>query len=713
MLTQIKEKWGIEFYNAALLTAIVILNSIQILVVICFIFNQIPMASEIEQIKMITADGGESALPEREIFFYRIFVTLALLIGTLSFLSFRKKLGQINFSFHLEKLFLVDLISVTVVMAFLFNYVLIGLDWNLRYLLYCWIGISLFLKFLGTEVRQKFLRISELKVNHPENKKVTRFLDYSICIFIALSILIPDRSAALAEIFIQDQLWHLDGFVVAPVWAYVKGLIPNVTVNSFYGAGVPFIISHLTKVFGMLRYESIFSVILLMAAIYFIACYVFLRLWLKSILISLIGVIWLIKLQMFHCGAPNFPWLYMPNTVLRYFFFIFILIFLYRHLVSGHKKYLWAAGFFTGIGVFYVIDSGIYQLGLYYCYLSLLLVNFEDRRLIYRNKGDILRVLFYFLMPLIVSLLFFWMVVGKHVSTLDFWNNQLQLIRSFTGGLGLYPIKRTLDLGGRTAYFIIGYLIPLIYIFTILSVTMLRYKKKIGWTNGFAVLIGIYGLAIYHNFLGRSDYYHLFDVTGPLVLIVCYWLFKVLKKMKDSQKKFILIVIFFVSVFALWTTTIVLLYPSMVSLAQFDPALTAKGVALKEYLTARADISLIQRLSRPSERVCLISSFETALLMEADRKPFFYQFPLLYSSFWRGDFSGGTSLVTRQSFVKAMNQLDQGKPLYIFVEKRFFFRQIAPKFWIKYPALTALIDYLHKHYDIADEGQYLLALKRM
>jgi len=204
-----------------------------------------------------------------------------------------------------------------------------------------------------------------------------------------------------------------------------------------------------------------------------------------------------------------------------------------------------------------------------------------------------------------------------------------------------------------------------------------------------------------------SSYY---VVCIPFVCIVCYWIVKITGFFSAAVQRNIKCLALAGMVGALLTSYLFTFYPNVFNLARLDWEPEKKFY--KEEFKFDQDAALIKKLTAPSERVPLISSFETAILMEAGRKPFFYYFPLIESSQMKLAHFRGTYLHTFERMRKTLDQITKAKPQYVFIERKLFNRQIPPQYYQHYQTLEILVDYLAADYAVAEEGQYLVALKR-
>ena len=105
--------------------------------------------------------------------------------------------------------------------------------------------------------------------------------------FIVL-LYIPDTKAVLARMFFGDHFHHFDSFL-APAWAYTKGAVLNVDIMTEYGIGIPVMMSWFAKLTGGFSYTHMFWFWMWGTIVYFILCFVFLRRWLGSFALALVG----------------------------------------------------------------------------------------------------------------------------------------------------------------------------------------------------------------------------------------------------------------------------------------------------------------------------------------------------------------------------------------------------------------------------------------
>jgi len=149
-------------------------------------------------------------------------------------------------------------------------------------------------------------------------------------------------------------------------------------------------------------------------------------------------------------------------------------------------------------------------------------------------------------------------------------------------------------------------------------------------------------------------------------------------------------------------------YPSWVNLSGWNWA--REEDYYKQAFDFRQDASMIDALTRPQEPVALISSFETKILMQADRRPFFYYFPLVESEQMQGEKLRGIYLHTYARLGRTLRQLDRQRPQHVFIQKRLFDGKQARDYEDSHEGFKILMTFIRERYRYQSEGPYLAAL---
>ena len=99
--------------------------------------------------------------------------------------------------------------------------------------------------------------------------------------------------------------------------------------------------------------------------------------------------------------------------------------------------------------------------------------------------------------------------------------------------------------------------------------------------------------------------------------------------------------------------------------------------------------------------------------MQADRKPFFYYFPLFLSRPMDMRMFSFSILWTTDQLTEIMQQLERAKPTYVFMEKILTVRQVPQSYTYLFPEVLYILNYLYNNYKPYQVGKYLVALKRI
>jgi hypothetical protein len=154
---------------------------------------------------------------------------------------------------------------------------------------------------------------------------------------------------------------------------------------------------------------------------------------------------------------------------------------------------------------------------------------------------------------------------------------------------------------------------------------------------------------------------------------------------------------------------------------QDEELLTEKDFKSDKDLTAyyrkefdfKKDAEMIQALTPPETPAAVISAFEIKILMQAQRRPFFYYFPLISSrpKHMRTMPLNFLHTSAERFNHKAVEQLTGAQPEYVFLEKIFLYD--FPKAYADKPDnIIPIVSYVRAHYAPYATGEYLVAMKR-
>ena len=192
-----------------------------------------------------------------------------------------------------------------------------------------------------------------------------------------------------------------------------------------------------------------------------------------------------------------------------------------------------------------------------------------------------------------------------------------------------------------------------------------NFSSKEEWL---AVVLCFYGLGTYHYYIARSTGTSYYTVILPLVFVLGFWLKMAIDSLQENRKMPVRMVLAALGTWALFTNHMFLAYPNMLNMSShpltdlkvacalpdgkpyfnhlfrnFSPGLKLSvnslgstreellaesdfkdDKALVEYYQKQSrftrDVQLISSLTTRVDEVPLISSFETAMLMQANRK---------------------------------------------------------------------------------------------
>ena len=695
---------ALEGKNILSLSGLAVLWGIQLLAFLSWGLSLFPVDQKRVWADFFTVVHPE-VQPEREILLFRFFV-----LGTVAIFAFLLFRRLKNFPESLPsltmRLMAEGLITISLVSS--------GLGWILapeanepKVMFYLMAALAMAAKFLPHASESVIRQIELAGARFKDAFKRWYGGDVLFLLWIFAAIAIVDVESVLALSYVQDKFHHWDGFVMAPGWAYLSGLVLNHDCITQYGIFCVAVLSRMAQWLGGFSYQHVLAVIAASTIIYYMVSYLFLRSWLKDSLLAASGIVLGLTWQMFHSGLESVIWRFPSATVIRYFFDVFIFVLILAHIRRGKLIFLYFAASLAGVSLAHVTDTGIYVTLTLWAYLILETV----RELSGKNffKSSLYRMIACAILPLMVAAAILGWMEGPWFFSAEFWNNSIENIRLFLRGFGNLPIYTNLK-EGFPGLFLLGLAIPLIYVLNLMVIGSLYISGKLGKEHVLAILLSIYGLGLYHYYVCRSAIMSYLVVSLPLVFILCYWMQALLENLDRFPRRIMTSVVLFLLLVQLFSNPIFQKYPNIFhSKAQLWAE--EKAQFEKEF-HFQSDEALIREMTRPEERVALISSFETQILIEAQRRPYFYYFPLINSERMEVNSFQGTYLWEKSRLDKTLMQLQQHSPQYIFVEKKLFEGKLPRPYYAYHETLTILMQFLYEHYEPVKSGKYLLALKR-
>ena len=582
-----------------------------------------------------------------------------------------------------------------------------------------------------------------------------RLLEWAVPLGLCVLLYIPNIQAVVARNFIGEQFHHNDSFIMGPGWAYLQGQVLDVDLISEYGIGFVVVLSRLADFLGGFSYAHVIGLMMFLTVLYYLAWYLLIRRWFGSLTLAVAAMLLGIKWQMFHPGVFPFVFTYGSATPIRYLYDVVYAWCLWRHIQTGQKAWLAAAGAVCGFGVYYITSEGIYATASFEAYLLLLWLMPHWRESFRLKLKDVLLLL----LPPLVTVALLALTIGQNIVNGPFWGNIAEFITYFTSGFGLEPMYKTL-LDHKYLESFMGFMLPMAYVLSLLVfISRLAFNRalKEEWLG---LVLCLYGMGTYHYYIARSTGTSYYAVILPLVFVLGYWMKLATANLEANRRLALRLTLAVLSAWALLTNHMYLAYPNMLSLSShpitdpevaqslpdgspyfnhlfrnFNPALKLATNSLgttDEELLAESDFKddktlvdyylthsrfdqdakLIASLTARSQEVALISSFETELLMQAKRKTFFYYYPLIISRPMKMRSFEVCSIYTTDQLAKTFAKFERVRPPYVFMEKIYMVREVPRAFLFEYPSLIPLINYVRMHYTPVAQGEYLVALKR-
>ena len=745
-------------FDSTLFAFLIVIESIQAMALLDWLLRFLPAKNP--WTGKIFIEHAYLARGEHEGVLYLVFIGLcaAGLLGAPSLLE--KRWGREEWRERLKPFLAVELLLTALLLSALFKTIVY--DAHPEFARTCY-GVLLtaliFNKLFWPKIHRWGSAVTtalSLPYNQPALRKLA---DVAGVLLIVALLYLPNPEAALGRMFLGEQLHHFDIFIMAPGWAAMSGAVLYKDTISQYGVGVPIVLGHLAQWLGGFTYLNAFLVIVWGCIIYFVLSFVLLRVWLGSLTLALAGILVAIRTNMFHPGVLPFPFTYPSATPIRYVWDILFFFLLFFHLRHRRREFLLGAGLVCGFSTFYLDSTGIFMTIALYAYLLAHLCMDQLRSVIYRTKRDLAWVASYFLLaPVFAVVLFYW-AEGTFFFSPRFWHSIKEYVKYFLNGAGTIPMYDSL----LTQNFLdgtIGFLIPLVYIFTMLFVGTLCYLKKIKAENIFVVVLCVYGLGIYHYYVSRSSITNFYVVGLPFIWVICYWIHLASRACAPALRRKAGMALAALALYALLTNHMFISYPNLLNWSRnptIDPRVTQipAGRAsyfnhlFREYPDAfklsanslgetfeglftekdflsddevkvwfrqefdfKEDAAMISRLVPATAKAAVISSFEVKMLMQAKRQPFFYYFPLVNSrplrmrNFVVGFFHSPEYLQN------TMRQMQESKPEYIFVEKIFLTPNIPSAYYYDSAEIMKILTYVYQNYTPAELGRYLAAMKR-
>ena len=489
------------------------MDSLQVLIIAAMLSNYYPPHNEYYLSQVFTKQLAGLKV-DRQIPLYQLFVFTNIIFATVFVIWGKEKLKNQQWMRGLVSYTIIQALLVAVQLFAVFKIVVYHSPAWAMHLLDIGLGLGVVTRVFWIEVSKAGVIIYENLSLGQAKPRMTRNFDVLAMFCIVGLLYVPDIDKVFSRVFIWGRFFDWDRYLVGPGWAWLNGAGLNRDVLSPWGTVAPSLIAGLSKLTGGFDYSHIMACCMALVIIYMLACYAFLRLWLGSALLSLGGVLLVIKLQLFNASTAPLIWIFPQKTCLRYLPDIFVLTALVQFGKKNNINWLWAACVGAGISLGYMLDTGFALLTAFYFYLIFLLLKFK------LPKFSIIRL---FMAPWLVALGLIGLVQGAGIADPHFWQNTFEPADHLVRGLGTIPFYDCLK-GLQFFGFVMSFIIPGVYLITVLSISTLCYFDKIRRIHILAAVISIYGLGLYPYHLWRSSLDNFYAVGVPFVLVLCFWL---------------------------------------------------------------------------------------------------------------------------------------------------------------------------------------------
>lgn len=343
----------------------------------------------------------------------------------------------------------------------------------------------------------------------PQNRSFARIIDLSTIILIVLMIYIPSVPQFMGRLYLAEQFFHWDHFLMTAAVQYTHGGAFGVDFYSQYGVGFPMLYALLAPLLP-LTYTNVLHTAILYGCLYYVGLYILLRHLTPNPLIALAALLFALFLTIF---APVIAslytlWQWPSTTILRAPFDVWLLLALLTHTRSAKHRWLYAVGILTALSLLFELDTGLPLAAIFGLYLIV-----HGRAASPRHAGG---------SALVASAVFLagLVIAGRGTPLTDpaaFWPGLLQgVLASGQGGIGSLVFLSRISI----IHIVYFSFMSLVFLFVVArSLPRLR-NNQLDPTNVFFALVALYGLSRLAVFLSRSLPNNLTHPAIPLVVIL-------------------------------------------------------------------------------------------------------------------------------------------------------------------------------------------------
>lgn len=756
--SSVKGSFGERALNTAVFMLLVFVEAIQAVVLLDWLMRFVPARNQ--WAGKIFPEFAALALPEREGLLYAVFVFIFAFAAAVCARFLKERWSNKAWRAGIKAFVIVECVLTFLLLSALFKSALYAAHPEFaRQCIHVLSALCVLNKVFWPQVSGLGRAFASLWAQKANQFFLRRWAEVLCVAVIVIVLYLPNPEADLGRMFLGEQLHHFDIFIMSPGWAALSGGVMYKDAISQYGVGAPIVLSHLAQWMGGFSYLNVFVLIVGGCILYYVLSYILLRLWFGSISLAIACVLTAIRTNLFHPGVLPFVFTYPQATPIRYFWDILFFFAVFFHTRTRQRWWLIICALCCGFSMFYVDSTGVFMTIAFYAYLLAHFVLEDLKPLVYASRKDLGWTVLYFALAPAFAVVLFYLAVGNYFFDPRFWHNMGDYVKYFINGAGTIPMYDSLF----TRDFLnclLGFVIPLVYVFTMLVVGTLLYLKKAKAQDLFVVMMCVYGLGVYHYYVSRSSSTNFYVVGVTFFWIVGFWIHSFWQGMRPAARQKTGIIMAALAAYALLTNHMFISYPNIINWSR-NPVIDLRVVQLpigrasyfnhlfREYPDAfklpqnslgetfeglfterdflsddevkawfrqefdfKEDAALINRLVPESQHAALISSFETKMLIQAKRRPFFYYFPLVNSrplrmrNFVVGFFHSPDYLKV------TLNQLENQKPEYVFLERIFLTKDIPPAYYYDSAEIMKVLTYVYEKYVPAEYGKYLVAMKR-
>ncbi len=269
-------------------------------------------------------------------------------------------------------------------------------------------------------------------------------------------------------------------------------------------------------------------------------------------------------------------------------------------------------------------------------------------------------------------------------------------------GFDNWPMFKALQVRQFFPFFM-GYLVPICFVLTVL-LNIPHWSQSRDRRIASSIAIAGLGIFVFYIFRPAIGAYGM--VAMPLLAVLSFWIKELAQVFAPSVHRIILIALVIIAAVMLMTNRLFVVYPN--AFHAFNDRFANERKFYEAVFQFKPDASLIEQLTRPQERVALLSSFEMEILNEAHRQPLLPHAPIMTSVLPMNPNVAGLKLKLRQQALDVFNAIEGDKPSIIFMEKKIWgLTQFSPD-----TGFGIVLNKIHELYVPMQEGQFLIALKR-